>query len=129
MLSAWAADYQKQSGARINYRRSAPGAHLSRPGPSTWPSRSASDELAKANLAQFPIVIGAIVAVVNLPIQAGTAEAHRPLLADIYAGKVEASPGPAMHEHHAGVTLPSASIAVVRRSDGQSGTTFNFTRS
>ena len=50
----------------------------------------ASDELAKSKLGQFPIVIGGIVAVVNVPgLSAGQLKLTGPLLADIYAGKVK----------------------------------------
>ena len=87
----------------------------------------ASDELAKANLAQFPIVIGGIVAVVNLPgFKPGQLKLTGPLLADIYAGKVKSWSDPVIAGLNPGVKLPSANIAVVHRSDG-SGTTFNFT--
>ena len=84
VLSAWAADYQKQSGARINYQSIGSGGGISQVKAGTVDFGAtdqplASDELAKADLAQFPIVIGGIVAVVNLArVQAGQAEAHRP---------------------------------------------------
>jgi phosphate transport system substrate-binding protein len=87
----------------------------------------ASEELAKSNLAQFPIVIGGIVAVVNVPgLASGQLKLTGTLLADIYAGKVKSWADPAIAKLNPGVKLPSATIAVVHRSDG-SGTTFNFT--
>ena len=50
----------------------------------------ASDELAQASLAQFPIVIGGIVPVVNIAgLEPGKLKLTGPLLADIYAGKVK----------------------------------------
>src|SRR3569833_71726 len=49
-----------------------------------------------------------------------------PVLAEIYAGKIKTWNDPAIAKVNAGVTLPSANITVVHRSDG-SGTTFNFT--
>ena len=57
---------------------------------------------------------------------AGQAQAHRAVLADIYAGKIKTWNDPAIAKLNPGVKLPSASITVVHRSDG-SGTTFNFT--
>ena len=132
VLSAWAADYQKQSGTRINYQSIGSGGGISQVKAGTVDFGAtdqplASDELAQANLAQFPIVIGGIVAVVNLPgFKPGQLKLTGPLLADIYAGKVKSWSDPAIAGVNPGVKLPSANIAVVHRSDG-SGTTFNFT--
>jgi phosphate transport system substrate-binding protein len=132
VLSAWAADYQKQSGARINYQSIGSGAGISQVKAGTVEFGAtdqplASDELAKSNLAQFPIVIGGIVAVVNLPgLNPGQLKLTGPLLADIYAGKVRSWSDPAIVKINPGVKLPGANIAVVHRSDG-SGTSFNFT--
>ena len=132
VLSAWAADYQKQSGARINYQSIGSGGGISQVKAGTVDFGAtdqplASDELAKANLAQFPIVIGGIVAVVNLAgFKPGQLKLTGPLLADIYAGKVKSWSDPAIASVNPGAKLPSANIAVVHRSDG-SGTTFNFT--
>ena len=132
VLSAWAADYQKQSGARINYQSIGSGAGISQVKAGTVDFGAtdqplASDELAAAGLAQFPIVIGGIVAVVNLPgLNPGQLKLTGPLLADIYAGKVKSWTDPAIVKINPGVKLPGANIAVVHRSDG-SGTSFNFT--
>ena len=132
VLSAWAADYQKQSGARINYQSIGSGAGISQVKAGTVDFGAtdqplASDELGAAGLAQFPVVIGGIVAVVNLPgLNPGQLKLTGPLLADIYAGKVRSWSDPAIVKINPGVKLPSANIAVVHRSDG-SGTSFNFT--
>jgi phosphate transport system substrate-binding protein len=132
VLSAWAADFQKQSGTSINYQSIGSGAGVSQVkagtvefGASDQPL--ASDELAKSNLAQFPIVIGGIVAVVNVPgLDSARLKLTGPLLADIFAGKVKSWADPAIAGLNPGVKLPKANIAVVHRSDG-SGTTINFT--
>jgi phosphate transport system substrate-binding protein len=132
VLSAWAADYRKQSGASINYQSIGSGAGISQVKAGTVDFGAtdqplASDELAQSGLAQFPVVIGGIVAVVNLPgLAPGQLKLTGPLLADIYAGKVKSWSDPAIVKLNPGVKLPSANIAVVHRSDG-SGTTFNFT--
>ena len=47
-----------------------------------------SEELRKLGLVQFPIVIGGVVAVVNLDGVGLGSQAHRPVLADIFLGKV-----------------------------------------
>jgi phosphate transport system substrate-binding protein len=132
VLSAWAADYQKQSGTSVNYQSIGSGGGISQVkagtvdfGASDQPL--ASDELASSNLAQFPIVIGGIVPVINLTgVEPGKLRLTGPLLADIFAGKVKTWDDPSIVKVNPGVALPSASISVVHRSDG-SGTTFNFT--
>ena len=132
VLSAWAADYQKQSGTSINYQSIGSGGGISQVKAGTVDFGAtdqplASDELAKSGLAQFPIVIGGIVPVVNLTgVEPGKLRLTGPVLADIYAGKVKKWNDPAVAGINPGVTLPANDIAVVHRSDG-SGTTFNFT--
>ena len=132
VLSAWAADYQKQSGTSINYQSIGSGGGISQIeagtvdfGATDQPLKS--DELAKNNLAQFPIVVGGIVPVVNVTgLDAGKLKLTGPILADIYQGKIKNWNDPAIVKINPGVSLPNAAIATVHRSDG-SGTTFNFT--
>src|SRR5437879_2012898 len=132
VLSAWASVYSKQAGVNINYQSIGSGGGITQVKAGTVDFGAtdqplASDDLAKSNLAQFPIVIGGIVAVVNIPgIEAGKLRLTGPLLADIYAGKVKKWNDPVITKLNPGVALPGADIALVHRSDG-SGTTFNFT--
>ena len=132
VLSAWAADDKKRGGADINYQSIGSGGGISQVKAGTVDFGAtdqplASDELAKSNLAQFPIIIGGIVPVMNVPgLQAGTLRLTGPLLADIFAGKVKTWNDPVIAKLNPGVNLPGANIAIVHRSDG-SGTTFNFT--
>jgi phosphate transport system substrate-binding protein len=94
-------------------------------GASDVPMRSA--ELAKLGLAQFPIVIGGVVLVVNLDgVGVGQIKFTGPLLADIFLGKINNWADPAIKALNPDLKLPEAPIIVIRRSDG-SGTTFNFT--
>jgi phosphate transport system substrate-binding protein len=85
-----------------------------------------SEDLRKLGLAQFPLVMGGVVAVVNIE---GVAPAQirftGQLLADIFLGKTRTWSDPAITALNPGLKLPDAPIAVIRRSDG-SGTTFNF---
>jgi phosphate transport system substrate-binding protein len=132
VLSAWAADYQKQSGVSVNYQSIGSGGGISQVEAGTVDFGAtdqplASAELAKNGLVQFPIVVGGIVPVVNIPgLAAGKLRLTGPLLADIYQGKIKNWNDPAIVEINPGVNLPSSAIATVHRSDG-SGTTFNFT--
>jgi phosphate transport system substrate-binding protein len=132
VLSAWAADYQKQGGAAINYQSIGSGGGISQVEAGTVDFGAtdqplASDELAKNNLAQFPVIVGGIVPVVNIPgIAPGKLKLTGPILADIYQGKIKNWNDPSIVKINPGVNLPNAAIATVHRSDG-SGTTFNFT--
>jgi len=132
VLSAWAADYQKHASAKINYQSIGSGGGIAQVkagtvdfGASDQPLESS--ELAKSNLAQFPIVIGGIVPVINLTgVEPGRLRLTGPVLADIFAGKVKSWDDPAIVRINPGAKLPKVAITVVHRSDG-SGTTFNFT--
>ncbi len=84
------------------------------------------EELQAAGLAQFPIVIGGVVPVVNVEgIKGGELKLAGPLIADIYLGKVTKWNDPAIANLNPGMKLPDQKITVVHRSDG-SGTTFNW---
>jgi phosphate transport system substrate-binding protein len=132
VLSAWAADYRKQTETSVNYQSIGSGGGIAQVeagtvdfGATDQPLKS--DELAKNGLAQFPVVVGGIVAVVNVTgLDAGKLKLTGPILADIYQGKIRSWNDPAIVKINPGVNLPSAAIAAVHRSDG-SGTTFNFT--
>jgi phosphate transport system substrate-binding protein len=132
VLSAWASDYAAQTGTKVNYQSIGSGGGVSQVKAGTVDFGAtdqplAADELAKSKLAQFPVVIGGIVAVVNLSgAEPGKLRLTGPVLADIYAGKIKTWNDPAIVEANPGMKLPGAPIAVVHRSDG-SGTTFNFT--
>jgi phosphate transport system substrate-binding protein len=132
VLSAWAADYKKSGGPDINYQSIGSGGGISQVKAGTVDFGAtdqplASDDLAKSNLAQFPVIVGGIVPVVNIAgIDAGKLKLTGPLLADIYAGKVTKWNDPAIAKLNPGLNLPNAAIATIHRSDG-SGTTFNFT--
>jgi len=83
-------------------------------------------DLDAAGLIQFPIIIGGIVPVLNVPgVKAGELVLDGPVLADIYLGKIKRWDDPAIRKLNPRAKLPSQAIAVVHRSDG-SGTTFNF---
>ena len=86
-----------------------------------------AEELKKAGLVQWPMVMGGIVPVVNLEgIKPGELVLDGPTLANIFLGTVKTWDDAAIKKLNPKLALPSTSITVVRRSDG-SGTTFNFT--
>ncbi len=85
------------------------------------------DELKQYGVAQFPVAIGGIAAVVNLPgVRPGALKLSGELIADIYLGKVRRWSDPAIRAVNPDLALPDADIVAVRRSDG-SGSTFAFT--
>jgi phosphate transport system substrate-binding protein len=132
LYSKWADAYNKATNVRINYQSVGSGAGLRQIrgktvdfGASDMPLNDA--ELAKDALIQFPTVIGGVVPVVNVAgVGPGQLKLTGEVLGDIYLGKVVKWNDPAIAALNAGVKLPDAQIAVVRRADG-SGTTFIFT--
>ena len=85
------------------------------------------EALDKGGLMQFPMVMGGVVPVVNVPgIKPGKLKLNGKLLAEIYMGDIKKwddSRIKALNKH---VKLPHSAITVVHRSDG-SGTTWIFT--
>jgi phosphate transport system substrate-binding protein len=132
VLSAWASDYSAQRGVKVNYQSIGSGGGISQVEAGTVDFGATDqplspDELAKNNLAQFPVIVGGIVPVVNITgMTAGKLKLTGPVLADIYQGKVKTWNDPEIVRANPGVSLPAAQITPVHRSDG-SGTTFNFT--
>jgi phosphate transport system substrate-binding protein len=85
-----------------------------------------SQELAKLGLGQFPLVMGGVLAVINLDgVAPGTMRLTGEVIADIFLGKIEKWNDPAIIALNGDLKLPDAKIALVHRSDG-SGTTYNF---
>ena len=129
--SAYMADFHASGGTRIVYQSVGSGAGIDLIkarkvdfGASDKPLPP--EELAKAGLGQFPLVIGGVVPVVNLPgVGPGKVRFTGPVLADIYLGKIKRWNDAAIARLNPGVALPDAAIVVVHRSDG-SGTTFNW---
>ena len=132
LYAKWAADYHKATGVKINYQSVGSGAGLRQIeaktvdfGASDAPLKD--EDLAKKGLVQFPTVIGGVVPVVNIAgIGPGQLKLTGQVLGDIYLGKVTKWNDPAIAAVNAGLKLPDAAIAVVRRADG-SGTSFLFT--
>jgi len=132
VYSKWADAYNKATGARINYQSVGSGAGIRQIkaktvdfGASDAPLKD--DELAKDGMIQFPTVIGGVVPVINVKgIAPGQLKMTGQVLGDIYLGKITKWNDPALVALNAGIALPDAAIAPVRRADG-SGTSFIFT--
>ena len=135
ILSKWTADYMADfhasGGTKIAYQSIGSGAgielikaHKVDFGASDKPLPP--EELAKAGLGQFPLVMGGVVPVVNIAgVAPGKLRFTGSVLANIYLGKIKRWNDAEITHLNPGVTLPDADIAVIHRSDG-SGTTFNW---
>ncbi|MDB5573339.1 MAG: Periplasmic phosphate binding protein, partial [Tardiphaga sp.] len=132
VYSKWADAYKKETGNGLNYQSIGSGAGIKQIqaktvtfGATDAPLKA--EVLEKDGLVQWPMVMGAIVPVVNLEgIKPGELVLSGELLADIYLGKIKTWNDPAIAKLNANLKLPTDAITVVRRSYG-SGTTFNFT--
>jgi phosphate transport system substrate-binding protein len=131
ILFKWAADYRTKTGQAVNYQSIGSGGGITQIKASTVDFGAsdmplAPDELEKLGLAQFPLVIGGVVPVVNLEgIKPGEMRFTGPLLADIDLGKIKVWNDPAIQKINPDVKLPAVPIVVAHRLDG-SGTTFNW---
>jgi phosphate transport system substrate-binding protein len=132
IYSKWADAYKKDTGNGLNYQSIGSGAGIKQIqaktvtfGATDAPLKA--EQLEKDGLVQWPMVMGAIVPVVNLEgIKPGELVLSGDVLGDIYLGKIAKWDDPAIAKLNPKLKLPTDAITVVRRSDG-SGTTFNFT--
>ena len=132
VYAKWAATYAKKTGVKMNYQSIGSGGGIKQIkaktvdfGASDAPLKP--EELDKAGLMQFPMVMGGVVPVVNVPgIKPGELKLTGDVFADIYLGKIKKWDDSKIKALNKGLKLPSKAITVVHRSDG-SGTTWIFT--
>jgi phosphate transport system substrate-binding protein len=131
IYAKWADAYKKETGVGLNYQSIGSGGGIKQIeartvtfGATDAPLSGA--DLDKNGLAQFPMVMGGIVPVVNLEgVAAGELQLDGVTLAKIFLGDIKTWDDPAIKQLNPSAKLPSSAIAVVHRADG-SGTTFNF---
>ncbi|MFH2012028.1 MAG: phosphate ABC transporter substrate-binding protein PstS [Pseudomonadota bacterium] len=132
VYSAWAYDYNKATGVKLNYQSIGSGGGIQQIksrtvdfGASDAPLKP--EELEKDKLLQFPAVIGGVVPVVNIPgIKAGKLRLDSDILSRIFLGEISFWDDENIKKLNPGMALPHKDITVVHRSDG-SGTTAIFT--
>ncbi|MCA1392531.1 phosphate ABC transporter substrate-binding protein PstS [Bradyrhizobium sp. IC3123] len=132
IYSKWADAYKKETGNGLNYQSIGSGGGIKQIqaktvtfGATDAPLKA--EQLEKDGLVQWPMVMGAIVPVVNIEgVKPGELVFDGETLANIYLGKITKWDDAAIKKLNRNAKLPSEAITVVRRSDG-SGTTFNFT--
>ena len=132
VYEAWAAAYEHASGTPVRYDPigSGLGIELAAKGHVDFGATDApvaADQLAAAGLRQFPVVVGAVVPVVNI---AGIAPGKLVLdafaMSAIYRGQIVNWRDPAIAKLNPGLALPDARITVVHRADA-SGSTWLWT--
>ncbi len=132
IYAKWADSYKKETGNGLNYQSIGSGAGIKqiRAKTVTFGATDApleAKELDKDGLAQWPMVMGGIVMVVNVPgVKPGELVLDGPTVAQIYMGKIVKWNDPAIAKLNPNLKLPDLAIANIHRADG-SGTTFNFT--
>jgi phosphate transport system substrate-binding protein len=132
VYSKWAEAYKQASGIGLNYQSIGSGGGIKqiKAGTVTF---GASDkpleptELKDSGLVQFPMIIGGVVPVVNIPgIKPGEVTLDGATLASVYMGEIAKWNDARIKKLNPKAALPDLAIAPVYRSDG-SGTNFLFT--
>jgi len=131
IYSKWFSEYNKlHADIQINYQSIGSGGGIRQiqaqtvffgatDGPMTPEQLLASP----GRILHFPMVLGAVVPVYNIPNVRAELKFTGAVLADIFLGKITMWNDPAIAKLNAGVTLPGTAITVAHRADG-SGTTY-----
>ncbi len=133
LYAQWSYEYARLTGERFNYQSIGSGAgieqmrhHIFDFGASEAPLDA--DVLSRSGLIQFPMVIGGVVPVVNLPgIASAELKLTGPILADVFLGRITSWRDPRIMALNPHLRLPPLEISVVTRADG-SGSTWLITR-
>jgi phosphate transport system substrate-binding protein len=132
VYAKWAETYAKKHGVKMNYQSIGSGGGIKQIkaktvdfGASDAPLKP--EELDQAGLMQFPMVMGGVVPVINVPgVKAGDIKLSGDVLAEIFMGEIKHWDDSRIKALNPELKLPSSAITVVHRSDG-SGTTWIFT--
>jgi phosphate transport system substrate-binding protein len=132
IYAKWAEAYKQATGVGLNYQSIGSGGGIKQIkaktvtfGASDMPLKP--EDLAEAGLVQFPMIIGGVVPVVNVPgIKPGDILIDGATLASIYMGDIAKWNDARIKKMNPKLALPDLAIAPVYRSDG-SGTNFLFT--
>jgi phosphate transport system substrate-binding protein len=134
IYSKWFADYAQRTGVKINYQSIGSGGGIRQLSEETVDfgasdSPMSDEEMSKAKggpIIHIPTVLGAVVITYNVSGLSAPLKLTSKAIADIFSGKITKWSDTRITSLNAGVTLPSADILVVHRSDG-SGTSYIFT--
>src|SRR2546423_8690009 len=112
VVSKWSAAYKGTSGTGVNYQSIGSGGGIAQIKAKTVTFGATdkpltSKELAAAGLTQFPVVVGGIVPVVNIPgVRPGQLVLDGPTLVGIFMGKISRWDDPAIKKLNPSVNLP-----------------------
>ncbi len=131
VYSKWADAYKKETGIGLNYQSIGSGGGIKQIkaktvtfGASDMPLKP--EDLKESGLVQFPMIIGGVVPVINVPgVQAGQLTLDGATLASIYLGEIPKWSDARIKKLNPKVALPDTAVAPVYRSEG-SGTNFLF---
>jgi phosphate transport system substrate-binding protein len=132
VYSKWMYQYHDTTGVKVNYNSigSGGGIRAIKAGTVDFGASDApltKKELDEAGLIQFPMVMGGVVPVFNLPgVKAGELTLNGEVLAMIYLGRITAWDDARIQALNPELQLPDREITVVHRADS-SGTTWIFT--
>ena len=132
IYQAWALDYYKTTGIRLNYQSIGSGGGVRQItnrtvefGASDAPVKP--EKLEKGNLLQFPAIIGGVVPIINVAgIPYNSLKLSRLAITKIFMGEIKKWNDPIIAKENPSINLPDKKITTIKRSDG-SGTTAIFT--
>jgi len=131
IYSKWFSEYNKiRTDVQINYQSIGSGGGIRQLtnqtvffGASDGPMTMDQLQAAPGKILHFPMVLGGVVPIYNLPDAGADLNFSGTVLADIFLGKITKWNDPAIAKDNPGVTLPGSDITVVHRADG-SGTSY-----
>jgi phosphate transport system substrate-binding protein len=130
--SEWASAYKQKTSIQVNYQSIGSGGGIKQVTAGTV-DFGASDaplepkELQDKGLVQWPMLIGGVVPVINVPgVPKGQLKLTPELIAGLFLGDVKKWNDPRLTAENPGLRLPDQAVTVVHRSDG-SGTSWIFT--
>ena len=131
IASKWANEYNKQTKTIVNYQSIGSSAGIKQIDAKTVTFGATDapvkpEDLEKKGQVQFPIIVGGIVAAINLK-EVESITLTTDIIAKIYMDKIKRWNDKEIATLNPNVKLPDLPIIKVRRSDG-SGTTWNFTK-
>ena len=133
VYDAWATRYAQATGDAVRYDAigSGLGVELATQGQVDFGATDAplpAERLAATGLRQFPVLVGAVVPVINIAgIAPGALVLDAPVLSAIFRGRIVRWSDPAIAALNPGLALPATRITVVHRADA-SGSTWLWSR-
>lgn len=132
VYQSWTYTYSQTGPNKVNYQSVGSGAGINQIKAGTVHFAGSDNPLTleeqnEAGLQQFPMLLGGVVVIVNLPgIKNNELKLTREALSEIYLGNITTWNDPKITGANPNLKLPKSTITVVRRADS-SGTSFIFT--